>query len=72
MLFNLYRQCIKGETVLLDSLRQKAAARVAKGDAAHQSQVIDQVEEVDFDQLPEGEFEFSEGDEEEESDEEMN
>ena len=47
LLFDLFRECIRGETVLLNHLRLKASSRKSSKDVVSQSQGIDRVEEVD-------------------------
>lgn len=65
LLFDLFRECIRGEVALLNQLRLKAEKRkAARGEVLAQSQGVDQVEEVD-----EENCEFS--DEAEDSDEDM-
>jgi hypothetical protein len=47
LLFDLFRECIRGEVKLLNQLKEKAIARKAKGDVIAQSQGVNEVEEVD-------------------------
>lgn len=47
LLFDLFRECIRGEVNLLNQLRIKASARKSSKDVVLQSQGIDRVEEVD-------------------------
>lgn len=46
LLFNLFRECIRGEVKLLNQLRMKAQARIGK-DMVSQSEGVNGVEEVD-------------------------
>lgn len=47
LLFDLFRECVRGEVKLLNQLKEKAIARKAKGDVIAQSQGVNEVEEVD-------------------------
>lgn len=50
LLFDIFRECIRGEVNLLNQLRLKAEKRKANfGDVLSQSQGVDQVEEVEDD-----------------------
>lgn len=70
LLFDLFRECIRGEESLLSQLRLKAEKRKSnRGDVLAQSQGIDQVEEVDHcyldpEYLNEDEEEYFENDDE--------
>lgn len=48
LLFDLFRECIRGDVTLLNLLRKKAAARLSSKDVVAQSQGVDKVEEVDY------------------------
>lgn len=48
LLYDLYRECIRGDVTMLTNLRMKAEARKGKTDVVEQSQGIDNVEEVDY------------------------
>ena len=66
LLFDLFRECIRGEVNLLNQLRLKAEKRKAsRGEVLAQSQAVNQVEEVDDENC-----EFSD-DEDDNSDDEM-
>ena len=47
LLYDLYRECIRGDVTMLKNLRLKAEARKNKTDSVEQSHGIDNVEEVD-------------------------
>ena len=70
LLFNLFRESIKGEETLLIQLRLKAEKRIKNGnDVLAQSQGVDEVEEVEISQLDQ---EYSDDNEDnEDSDEDM-
>ena len=62
LLFDLFRECIRGEVSLLNQLKMKDEKRKAnRGDILAQSQGVDQVEEVD-----DVNCEYSEDDDDEE------
>ena len=66
LLFDLFRECIRGEVSLLNQLKMKDEKRKAnRGDILAQSQGVDQVEEVD-----DVNCEYSEDDAEDDDDEE--
>lgn len=48
LLFDLFRECIRGDSTILNQLRKKAAARMSNKDVVAQSQGVVEVEEVDY------------------------
>ena len=70
LLFDLFRECVRGEVKLLNQLKEKSIARKAKGDVIAQSQGVNEVEEVDP-SLLDPEYLNDYGDVSDDSDEEM-
>lgn len=70
LLFDLFRECVRGDVNLLNQLKEKAIARKAKGDVIAQSQGVNEVEEVDP-SLLDPEYLNDYGDVSDDSDEEM-
>ena len=69
LLFDLFRECVRGEVKLLNQLKEKSIARKAKGDVIAQSQGVNEVE-VDP-SLLDPEYLNDYGDVSDDSDEEM-
>jgi pre-rRNA-processing protein TSR2 len=66
MLFDLYRECIRGERSMLEILRKKAQIRASKCDSIAQCQASEFVVPVS-----DGEAEFEDGEDCEDEDESM-